>query len=314
MNLNQLINDYSEIISLFLDYSGNTIVILADYEYRVLCWSTSLAELMHVPDKPIGRFLGDLLCPLEESDFSLIITDKENTMLPQIFKICYTDILYRCYSFQVDKGYLLFGDRIGSTDNEILESMSLLNNELSNLSRKLSKKNRELERANSKINELMRTDHLTGLANRRYFQERLNEVFSLAKRNKLTFSLVMADLDLFKNINDSFGHDAGDKVLQKFASLVKKFCRTEDLPARFGGEEFIVLLPQTDANGGFYLAERIRTELAGLDILDKNVEITASFGVAELKQGEDQESLIKRVDQSLYKAKEAGRNQSVVSQ
>lgn len=313
MNLSQLIKDYPEIAALFLNYSGNSIVILSNYEYKIQYCNNNLFELLHTPNKPLDRFLGDILCPLEGKEFSLIVSHSTNSLLPQIFKVCYTQVLFKCYSFNIQEGYLLFGDRIGSTDNEILESMSLLNNELSNLSRKLSKKNRELEKANLKIKELMRTDALTGLANRGYFQERLQEAFSLSKRKGLSFSLLMADLDYFKSINDKYGHDAGDKVLKSFGYLLKNFCRTEDLPARFGGEEFIILLPQTNSHGALNLGERIRTSLKAQEILDNETKVTVSIGIAELKDSDNQERLLKRADQALYVAKERGRDQCFVS-
>lgn len=313
MNFSQLIKHNPEITSRFLDISGTSLVILTDAQYRILVCNQSLAAILHLNQKPLGRFLSDLLCPLEEAEFNLILSQKNNSvLLPQVLKVCYGSALYRCYAFEIQEGFLVYGDRFESADNEVLESMSLLNNELSSLSRELGKKNKELAQANRRITELMRTDPLTGLANRRFFQERFAEVLALAKRKRSGLTLIMADLDFFKNINDNYGHDAGDRVLQEFASLLQENCRTEDLPVRFGGEEFLVLLSQTAAAQALQLAERLRGLLEAADILGNGIKITASMGIAELTSEDTMDSLLKRADLALYQAKETGRNRVVV--
>lgn len=313
MNLSRLIKDNPEITARFMDISGTSLVILTDVRYRILECNQSLAVILHLNQKPLGRFLGELLCPLEQNEFNVILSQKDNgVLLPQVLQVCYGEALYRCYSFEIQEGFLIFGDRFESADNEVLESMSLLNNELSSLSRELSRKNRELAEANRKITELMRTDPLTGLANRRFLQERLAEVLALARRKHSALAVILADLDHFKTINDNYGHDAGDRVLQKFAALLKENCRTEDLAVRFGGEEFLLLLPQSTAAQALQLAERIRGLLEGADILGNDIRITASMGIAELAFEDTMDSLLKRADQALYQAKKTGRNRAVV--
>jgi len=313
MNLSQLIKDNSEITARFMDISGTSLVILADARYRILECNQSLTAALHLSQKPLGRFLGELLCPLEQNEFNLVLSQNKNgVLLPQVLQVCYGEALYRCYSFEIQEGFLIFGDRFESADNEVLESMSLLNNELSSLSRELSKKNRDLAEANRKITELMRTDPLTGLANRRFFQERFAEVLALAKRKNSALAVILADLDHFKAINDNYGHDAGDRVLQEFASLLKKNCRTEDLAVRFGGEEFLLLLPQSTAAQALQLAERLRGLLEVANILGNDITITASMGIAELAFEDNMDSLLKRADEALYQAKKTGRNRAVV--
>ncbi len=187
------------------------------------------------------------------------------------------------------------------------------NQELTNLTRQLNTKNRELIQANKKILELTRIDSLTGLANRRFFSERIQEMISLAHRRSQPLSLIMTDIDHFKSVNDTWGHDAGDRVLKAFAALMKTRTRSEDLVARFGGEEFIILMPLTDVQEAFTYAERIRCTLADDDLLENGHRVTASFGVAGLFPGETSETLIKRTDTALYQAKGSGRNCTVAA-
>ncbi|MFO7802063.1 MAG: diguanylate cyclase, partial [Desulfovermiculus sp.] len=198
MTINDILAAHPDLVWSFFEHTGTTIVVLTDEKYIITDCNANLTRTLYVPDKPVGRFLGDLMCPMEETEFSLIVSRQGQIFLPQILCICYTEILYRCYTFAFKECYFLIGDRLGSTDNEVLESMSLLNNEMSTLGRELSKKNRELREANARISELVRTDPLTRLANRRYFQERYTELFSLAKRQDLPLSVVMMDIDFFK--------------------------------------------------------------------------------------------------------------------
>lgn len=172
----------------------------------------------------------------------------------------------------------------------------------------LLKKNTELEEANTAITQLMRTDPLTGLANRRYFLEILDKLMSLARRHHTPLSLVMADLDHFKAINDAYGHAWGDQVLKDFGLLLKNNSRKEDLPARFGGEEFIVALPLADLPEAIDWAERIRLGLEELVWDQIKSKVTGSFGISQFHPEDTPESFIERADKALYQAKAAGRN------
>ncbi|MFP4049609.1 MAG: GGDEF domain-containing protein [Desulfovermiculus sp.] len=312
MDIYAAIAGHPEMVRAFFEHTGTTVAVLTDEKYTIMDCNANLTRTLYVPEKPVGRFLGDLLCPLESDQFSLIVSKHHQTLLPQILRICYTEILYRCYTFALDEAYFLVGDRLGSTDNEILESMSLLNNELSSMSRELSRKNRELEAANAKISELSRTDPLTKLANRRYFNERYAEFFSLAQRQSMPLSMVMLDIDFFKHVNDTYGHETGDKVLQTFGELLRNDCREEDFPARFGGEEFIVCLPHASLDQAVAFSERVRQKLMAQDILQTGERITVSAGVVGLTNQDSQDELINRADKALYRAKSEGRNRVVV--
>lgn len=309
MTLLEVIKSNPRAVRMFFNAAGSTLAVVTDKDHAILACNDNLSRNLYLPEKPLGRFLGDILCSLEDDEgFSLLVSRQDNSLLPQIFRVCYTEILFKCYTFELENGFLVLGDRLGGTDNEVLESMSLLNNELSGLSREFAQKNRELEKANRKIRELSRTDSLTGLANRAYFQERYEQIFALARRHQAPLAVVMMDLDHFKHINDTFGHDAGDIVLKHFGRLVRESCRQEDFACRFGGEEFILYLPHTTIKEALVLADRLRQRLAGDDILKNQYQITVSIGVAGTVPDESPESLIKRADQALYKAKDSGRN------
>jgi diguanylate cyclase (GGDEF)-like protein len=172
----------------------------------------------------------------------------------------------------------------------------------------LIKKNAELEGANAAITHLMHTDPLTGLANRRFFLEILDNLMSLARRHHTPLSLVEADLDHFKAINDTYGHAWGDQVLKDFGVLLKKHSRKEDLVARFGGEEFIMALPQTDLEGAKIWAEKIRLALEEMGWEQIKGKVTGSFGISQFHPDDTPESFIERADKALYQAKAAGRN------
>ncbi|MEX2287045.1 MAG: diguanylate cyclase [Planctomycetaceae bacterium] len=173
--------------------------------------------------------------------------------------------------------------------------------------------NSELKRAMAEIQELSVTDQLTGLSNRRRLNDVLTAEMSRIQRHRGYLSIVMADLDNFKSVNDKFGHIAGDRVLQSFAKVLRKQIRRSDLAARFGGEEFAIVLPQSDAEGAVICVERVRRQLEAVPIGPDSQPITCSFGVAQLQPGESMDSLLSRADSALYQAKAAGRNQVVVA-
>lgn len=155
-----------------------------------------------------------------------------------------------------------------------------------------------------------RTDELTGLSNRRDMQQRLNTEFARYQRSGHYFSVVLIDLDLFKCINDDFGHNAGDAVLRQFARVVQGVVRTTDLAARWGGEEFLILLPDTSLLQALMLAERLREEVDQTRFVfeDQSLGITISAGVCSITQSDSINHLLRQVDMNLYEAKQGGRN------
>ncbi len=156
-----------------------------------------------------------------------------------------------------------------------------------------------------------RTDALTGLANRRHFDEQLERVLAETDRFGGSCALVICDIDFFKKVNDTYGHDAGDAVLMQVAEALREAVRAVDVCARIGGEELAVILPQTALEGAVELADRLRQRVASLAVPHDGVtlRVTVSAGVSTYSAGEPGKSqLFKRADEKLYLAKNAGRN------
>ena len=175
----------------------------------------------------------------------------------------------------------------------------------------LVKKNQQIKEINEQLEELIIKDDLTEIYNRRKLDKELERLCSEAQRYNKKFALILLDLAHFKLVNDKFGHTTGDKVLQEFSQLLLDQTRDVDICGRWGGEEFLVLCPETDRSAATALAERLRKIIAHHQFLEQG-NLTSSLGVAAYDQTDDVESLLKRVDDCLYRAKEEGRN-SVIS-
>jgi len=161
------------------------------------------------------------------------------------------------------------------------------------------------------VKESAITDALTGMHNRHYLYEIAEKIMAQSKRLDYPLSLVIFDIDFFKKINDKYGHLAGDRVLKAFASLLMHRMRESDIVVRYGGEEFIAILPETDVKRAFIVIESIRKLVEEMEIAieeNKVISITISAGVAEYNRNETLDQLIKRADEALYLAKERGRN------
>jgi len=173
-----------------------------------------------------------------------------------------------------------------------------------------------LRRSNRRLSELSMTDPLTGLYNRRFLQERLQEEVVRARRYQYPLACILLDIDDFKDVNDAYGHIQGDACLQEIALLLKNANRVVDLVVRYGGEEFLIILPQTDLGGAEVVGERLRqrVEQARLLVKDRNRKITVSLGAAAFgnKNTEEPEELVRRADQALLRAKQLGKNKLVL--
>lgn len=171
-----------------------------------------------------------------------------------------------------------------------------------------------LREGRQQMEELLVTDPLTGISNRRHLMERLKNETLRSRRSKKSFAILMADVDGFKNFNDTHGHIAGDEALKAVAEVLREGMREIDHVARYGGEEFLVMMPNTDIDGAVKAAERIRERLAerSVDVGKKSVTVTMSTGVAEFPiDGDSPESLIISADEALYQAKHDGRDRVV---
>ncbi len=180
--------------------------------------------------------------------------------------------------------------------------------ELQNLLKELDNKNRDLAAANERIRRMAEVDLLTGLATRRHFFDLLRRQMSFARRHDQPLALVLLDIDHFKTVNDTLGHDAGDRVLERFGVVIAGATRAEDRAGRYGGEEFVLMLPATDTGQATAFVERLRLALEKEFGGTSGPVVTASFGVTALAEDDSLETLLKRADDALYAAKKAGRN------
>jgi diguanylate cyclase (GGDEF)-like protein len=183
------------------------------------------------------------------------------------------------------------------------------------LQEELEERERQLLEANERLRHMSRTDGLTGLDNRRYVEQQLDLMFAHAERLNEPLACVMCDLDRFKSVNDDFGHHAGDAVLKQFAAILKHEAREIDSIGRYGGEEFILLLPGTVLDAAVTFAERVRKEVEGHTFVfdGGSVRRTASFGIAGWPHPRISgcDRMVRAADDALYVAKETGRNRVV---
>ncbi|WP_409370370.1 sensor domain-containing diguanylate cyclase [Lysinibacillus sp. 38-6] len=170
----------------------------------------------------------------------------------------------------------------------------------------IEQKQRELLNINATLVELAVTDKLTGLKNRRFFQEQLEEQFAFFHQTAKPFSLFILDIDHFKKVNDTFGHQVGDEVLAQLAQILSAHARQEDVVARYGGEEFVVILPETGVHNSLMIAEQLRQAIEVAQW--PTGKITISIGIATVTEKDNDVTILKKADEALYASKENGRN------
>jgi len=172
-----------------------------------------------------------------------------------------------------------------------------------------------IEGLNNQLTEMSRVDGLTQLYNRRYWQERFQSLYRLAKRRESVNTAIMLDIDHFKAVNDNYGHQAGDKVIQTLARIIKQQVRETDLAGRYGGEEFAIILADANGDGAMQVAERIRKAAEATTVTHEgqSIRFTVSLGLAEFSPAfQNEMQWLDIADQALYEAKESGRNQAIL--
>jgi len=179
--------------------------------------------------------------------------------------------------------------------------------ELNQLQGELKGKQKELQELNAQLQIVAATDELTGLKNRRAFQEELAARIFESTNTEQPLSLALLDIDHFKEVNDTYGHLTGDRVLQKLAQRLETACGEGNIAARYGGEEFALILPHMDGHGALIFAEKIRSTIESAFLAE--TPITISVGIATMKKGDTETTLQSRADQALYSSKNGGRNQ-----
>lgn len=262
---------------------------------------------------PHGRLRQDAvtcmrsLCRLQ-SDAAFVILAQEE------------DQAHAVYALQEGASDYLLKDHVQRNPVNFFRSIKsavqrkLLEREFQRAVELLRERNRELEMVNQQLWKLSHTDELTGHFNRRHIMSRLDEEVSRGTRYGSRLSLVLADIDHFKHINDTFGHLAGDRALQAIADLFRSKLRESDLIGRFGGEEFLMILPHTDLPGAEAFCHRLRDHIENHPVRlgDALVHITSSFGLASLSPELDTvQKLLRIADRNLYRAKSQGRNRVI---
>ena len=260
-----------------------------------------------------GPMLGKMLL-LEEGT---VVLGREEGVDIQINDL---GISRRHCSIQFKKGQAFLRD-LGSTNGTYLNSQRVPEAEIkdgdkiqisSNTILKFAEQDQDENIFQKELYKMAIVDALTGAHNKRHFEQRIQEEFSYCFRNKVPLSLLMFDIDHFKKVNDTFGHPTGDHVLSRICTLAKTIIRNEDVLARIGGEEFVVILKATEAEGALTLAERLRNLIEGsaFEFEGKRFNVTISIGVATLhgQNFANWEAMLKLADTLLYKSKDAGRN------
>ncbi|HNQ71407.1 GGDEF domain-containing protein [Mesotoga prima] len=303
-----ILSNIDDFFSALENLSG-AILILFDNEGKILDHSPSLISLVEKSDTLKGENISDL------------VVDNSQALLKghgsKPVRIGLSDSrsnihLVSGFVMLVDESRRLFlGVKIGLSAGDIMESMSKVTDELASLTRELARKNKELQAANKEIERLMNCDPLTGLSNRREFMNKLDkEIESLCSTCK-PLSIIMADIDDFKEVNDTRGHPEGDRVLQLFAEILNEIISPRRTTVRYGGEEFIVMLPETTSEEATEIAEEVRKNFERETEKKLGFTVTASFGVATFKPSDTKSSILKRVDDALYSAKSGGKNRVV---
>jgi len=214
-----------------------------------------------------------------------------------------------------DTAELKYAPRLSGNESHFFKWLIKIGQDIAEKNRKLLLENRTLQSEIERLENLNFIDETTGIHNKRYLQVRLKEEFARARRHGLPLSAVFIDLDDFKRINDTHGHIIGDRLLRNVASVLKGLCRDEDALVRFGGEEFVVLMSDTDSHEALILAERIRKEIADRSFFCVNIDVsvTVSIGVSTLnsvdfKYVSEPEELINMADKAMYAVKRNGKN------
>lgn len=230
----------------------------------------------------------------------LLTAHSDDDRLVEAFEAGADDFLAKPVNVRELEGRMRAAKRIITLQSELrrkIESLRELNSDLTD--------------ANRRLFDVAHHDVLTGLPNRRLMVEQLRQAWAGYQRRRKPFALALVDIDHFKYVNDHYGHDAGDKVLTRVAKILRRQIRAEDSVARFGGEEFLILMPDTDSDAAARLAERVRASIADERFIDAGREwsVTVSVGVASAEQKTlSWESLFKAADVALYEAKAAGRD------
>ena len=246
------------------------------------------------------------------SIYSLLIVSFLSFMLLRIASVLANRIIFlKDVTASIEKRDFSVVELLNGSEDSWKDEVYELRHSIQNMALSLKSAFEELEQKKKELEQLAYYDPLTGMPNRRFFFDQTAILMENAKRYGMPLSLLVMDIDHFKKINDTYGHDAGDLVLKSFAEILRKSIRHADLPARFGGEEFVLLMPNTNLQQAKVVAERIRSNFQNSVVVYQGQEIstTVSGGLATYTPGvQSIDELIKMADEALYEAKRGGRN------
>ncbi|NOR57990.1 MAG: diguanylate cyclase, partial [Sulfurimonas sp.] len=296
-NLSEKIKENPSLLdSVSIENEIRSIILL-----RIALDKESVKEMVESLDGVLDKLSLRLIEMIERSDDSTVEIQKIKSELES-------------YNEHTSTNFKVAHKKLFIIATALEENTQLLSRDLKNHSTEvtaLSKKVRKLEKELEEAKTASKEDFLTKLYNKRALDEFMSVKEAEYERYGHNFSVVMFDLDHFKEVNDNYGHEAGDAVLGAFAKILKKEARSVDVVGRFGGEEFMALLSETDSKGGSIFAEKVRkhVEKARFMYKGERIEVTVSCGVSERKLHSSLSSVVNSADEYLYKAKKDGRNQ-----
>lgn len=295
---------------LVVDDVKTNVDILVDLlaeEYDVLVSLDGQTALDIVDEEKVDLILLDIMMP-EMNGYDVCKSLKQNLKtkdIPIVFITAMSD------EESIEKAYGVGGSDYITKPFKPRELLARVKKEL-----QVQTLIQELERSQERLKHLASIDSLTNLYNRRYFSKVTEHIFDLAKREKEEISLIMMDIDNFKLVNDTYGHQFGDEVIITLSHRLIENQRKSDIVCRYGGEEFVILLPNTNIDGAQVVAEKIREDIENITVNiteDSYLKFTVSIGVSMVRMEEEYtiEAVLKRADDALYEAKQSGKNRVI---
>jgi len=313
--------------SSIIDCISTGICVVND-QYTILVWNSVMENLTGIKGKDIfGKKLFNFFPKFLEDSIKLRLDSIFSGGPPILFSSLLNRDLFLSSATKLQEKHLevvaaSFTFEDGSTtllftindetelNNQIINFREMRDKALEEVEKR-KKVEIELRNVNEKLESIANTDPLTGLFNRRNIKEKINNELERKKRHSGDFSLILSDIDFFKNFNDNYGHDCGDYVLKQIAIIMENNLRSIDTISRWGGEEFLIFLPETSSEEAQFVAEKIREQIFNHHFIymDRDLNVTMTFGIAQLESSDENiDIIIKRADIALYKGKEQGRN------
>ncbi len=301
-----------------IDPKNRSVLIVDDNPQNIQLVASHLKEVGYrISFSQSGR---DALQKIQNADYDLILLD---VMMPEMdgFETCtqikeypkYKEVPVIFLTAKIDKESIVRGFEVGAVDYIIkpFYGAELLARIRTHIELKAYRE--KLEEMNQRLYEKATKDALTKLFNRRKMNDLIEYEYDRSLRNKLPFSIIITDIDYFKKVNDSYGHECGDIVLEQVSSILMSMVRKQDQVGRWGGEEFLLLLPDTETDGALTLSEKIRTEIekSTYTCEEFTLKITMTFGVSSFSEEKTGKTVIKEADLALYAGKNQGRNRCI---